>query len=119
MGCASAVRLLLLTMPRSSAAVTRGNISGMGSHGRSTAVLVSAVALAALSGCTVQAPDADGKQRSPVRIQLPTGRASGPAADPEPAATPTPAAPRVLWSRGDSGTDVRELQARLRQVEWL
>ncbi|GGL76020.1 lipoprotein [Streptomyces fumigatiscleroticus] len=25
----------------------------------------------------------------------------------------------VLWSRGDSGRDVRELQARLRQVEWL
>ncbi len=25
----------------------------------------------------------------------------------------------MLWSRGDTGRDVRELQARLRQVEWL
>ncbi|WP_432058724.1 L,D-transpeptidase family protein [Streptomyces sp. bgisy022] len=29
------------------------------------------------------------------------------------------ASARVLWSRGDTGRDVRELQARLRQVAWL
>ncbi|MDX3456793.1 L,D-transpeptidase family protein [Streptomyces sp. ME02-8801-2C] len=33
-------------------------------------------------------------------------------------AAPAPPAP-VLWSRGDSGRDVRELQARLHQVAWL
>ncbi|GAA3297610.1 L,D-transpeptidase family protein [Streptomyces cinereospinus] len=31
-----------------------------------------------------------------------------------------PSAPAaVLWARGDSGRDVRELQARLRQIAWL
>jgi peptidoglycan hydrolase-like protein with peptidoglycan-binding domain len=35
--------------------------------------------------------------------------------DPKPAPPPSP----VLWSRGDSGPDVRGLQARLRQVAWL
>ncbi|MGW0331368.1 L,D-transpeptidase family protein [Streptomyces sp. NPDC003011] len=35
-----------------------------------------------------------------------------------PAAEPAPP-PVVLWSRGDTGQDVRELQARLRQVAWL
>ncbi|WP_046919406.1 L,D-transpeptidase family protein, partial [Streptomyces stelliscabiei] len=35
-------------------------------------------------------------------------------------ATPTPTvAPTVLWARGDAGLDVRELQARLRQIAWL
>ncbi|WP_216591442.1 L,D-transpeptidase family protein [Streptomyces brasiliscabiei] len=41
-----------------------------------------------------------------------------PAPTPTPTPTPTPA-PRVLWSQGDEGLDVRELQARLRQVAWL
>ncbi|MFI5683640.1 L,D-transpeptidase family protein [Streptomyces sp. NPDC051636] len=89
--------------------------------GRSTAAaLVSAVALAVLGGCTVQAPDADGKQRSPVHIRLPgSSGAAGPAA-PEPgSATPALTPPHVLWTRGDSGTDIRELQARLRQIGWL
>ncbi|WP_405895310.1 L,D-transpeptidase family protein [Streptomyces sp. NBC_00104] len=40
------------------------------------------------------------------------------ASPPSPTPTPTPA-PRVLWSQGDEGLDVRELQARLRQVAWL
>ncbi|GAA3792653.1 L,D-transpeptidase family protein [Streptomyces phyllanthi] len=41
------------------------------------------------------------------------------AGDP-PSASPSPTSPpRVLWSRGDSGRDVRELQSRLRQVAWL
>lgn len=90
---------------------------GMGR--RITAVL----ALAALSGCTVQA--ADGEHRSPVRIELPSRSPSatpddGGKGDDKPSATPTrTSAPEVLWSRGDSGRDVRELQARLRQVAWL
>jgi hypothetical protein len=87
--------------------------------------------LAALTGCTVQPPDGDGKRRSPVRVELPGGTPS-PARTPpgdggdgprSPAAPPGDGkprtAPRVLWSHGDAGRDVRELQARLRQVAWL
>ncbi|MFE7837848.1 L,D-transpeptidase family protein [Streptomyces sp. NPDC057474] len=41
-------------------------------------------------------------------------------APPSPTPTPTPTpAPTVLWAKGDEGLDVRELQARLRQVAWL
>ncbi|MFF7971771.1 L,D-transpeptidase family protein [Streptomyces sp. NPDC007905] len=89
--------------------------------GRPAAVLASAAVFAALCGCTVQPPGADGKHRSPVHVQLPSGHAPEPtrtAAHP-PAAKPAGPAPRVLWSRGDSGSGVRELQARLRQVDWL
>ncbi|MER5909930.1 L,D-transpeptidase family protein [Streptomyces sp. NPDC001982] len=99
------------------------------SAGRPTAAFTSAAALAVLCGCTVQAPGTDdGKHRSPVHIQVPaTRQPTSPGttheADPAPATTtptPTPSPPaRVLWSRGDTGTDVRELQARLRQVAWL
>ncbi|MEU9476333.1 L,D-transpeptidase family protein [Streptomyces sp. NPDC048191] len=89
--------------------------------GRPAAVLASAAALAALCGCTVQPADANGKPRAPVHLQ-PQGRTpeSDPA-DPTRTAQPSPAAPaaRVLWSRGDSGPGVRELQARLRQLDWL
>ncbi|WP_390898518.1 L,D-transpeptidase family protein [Streptomyces fulvoviolaceus] len=85
--------------------------------------IVAVLALAALSGCTVQT--ADGKHRSPVRIELPSRSPSATAddggkGDDKPSPTPTrTSAPEVLWSRGDSGRDVRELQARLRQVAWL
>ncbi|MFE1880382.1 L,D-transpeptidase family protein [Streptomyces diastatochromogenes] len=89
--------------------------------GRPAALLVSAAALAALCGCTVQPPDADGKHHSPVQVQLPSSPAPDPTrtAERTPAAQPARPAPRVLWSRGDSGPGVRELQARLRQVAWL
>ncbi|MDT0570373.1 L,D-transpeptidase family protein [Streptomyces sp. DSM 3412] len=41
-------------------------------------------------------------------------------APPSPTRTPTPSPPPpVLWSQGDEGLDVRELQARLRQIAWL
>jgi Putative peptidoglycan binding domain/L,D-transpeptidase catalytic domain len=89
--------------------------------GRSFAALL---VLAMACGCTVRTADGDGdgKRRLPVRIEVPK-RSTPPADDdPEPSATPSapPAAPAaVLWSRGDSGLDVRELQARLRQVAWL
>ncbi|MGW0709349.1 L,D-transpeptidase family protein [Streptomyces sp. NPDC002643] len=43
-----------------------------------------------------------------------------PAAPPVHTPTPTPTpTPKVLWSLGDEGLEVRELQARLRQVAWL
>jgi hypothetical protein len=81
------------------------------------AALAGTAALVTVCGCTVQAPDADGKSRSPVRIQV----TRTPSADGEPDSPPPSSAPAspVLWSRGDSGRDVRELQARLRQVAWL
>ncbi|QFR02939.1 murein L,D-transpeptidase [Streptomyces phaeolivaceus] len=44
--------------------------------------------------------------------------ATTPPPTPTPPPSPTPA-PKVLWSQGDEGLDVRELQARLRQIAWL
>ncbi|MEU0406958.1 L,D-transpeptidase family protein [Streptomyces griseorubiginosus] len=89
--------------------------------------------LAMACGCTVQGTGedgGDGKRHLPVRIEVPKRSTPPPSsdgsADPKPGATAgatppsTSAAPAaVLWSRGDSGLDVRELQARLRQVAWL
>ncbi|WP_436947667.1 L,D-transpeptidase family protein [Streptomyces sp. SudanB52_2052] len=95
------------------------------------AIAVAAAVLAVVTGCTVQAPEGDGKRRSPVHIEIPDGTPSpartpdgdgdgGPGTAPAPPGDDRPrAAPRVLWSRGDTGRDVRELQARLRQVAWL
>jgi peptidoglycan hydrolase-like protein with peptidoglycan-binding domain len=92
--------------------------------GRSFAALL---VLALACGCTVRTADGDGdgKRRLPVRIEVPKHSTPPADDDPKPSATPSapaaaPAAPAaVLWSRGDSGRDVRELQARLRQVAWL
>ncbi len=97
-----------------------GMRTGMGMRG-SIAVLAGAAALMTVCGCTVQAPDGDGKARSPVHIEVSrTAPADEKSGSPPPAGTPAPApAPVGLWSRGDSGPDVRELQARLRQVDWL
>ncbi|WP_405843424.1 L,D-transpeptidase family protein [Streptomyces sp. NBC_01518] len=83
--------------------------------------IVAAAALVAVCGCTAQGTDADGGHHLPVRIELP-GSSSGSSStgDGKPSASPSTArAANVLWSRGDSGGDVRELQARLRQVDWL
>ncbi|MER8008327.1 L,D-transpeptidase family protein [Streptomyces sp. NPDC094149] len=86
--------------------------------GRSTAATAALAALAAVCGCTVQGTD--GKVHSPVHIELPGSTAPSTKADDKPSrAAPSRAGAGVLWSRGDSGDDVRELQARLRQVEWL
>ncbi|MER6633603.1 L,D-transpeptidase family protein [Streptomyces sp. NPDC000987] len=81
-----------------------------------TAALAALATLAGVSGCTVQG--ADGTGRSPVRIRLPSG--APPAASPGGDSDSSPAGGgAVLWSRGDTGPGVRELQARLRQVDWL
>ncbi|MFJ4202521.1 L,D-transpeptidase family protein [Streptomyces sviceus] len=90
--------------------------------GRSFAALL---VLVMACGCTVRTADGDGdgKRRLPVRIEVPEHSTPPADDDPKPSATPSTsrgnAAPAVLWSRGDSGRDVRELQARLRQVAWL
>ncbi|MER5523833.1 L,D-transpeptidase family protein [Streptomyces sp. NPDC002677] len=114
--------------------------------GRPAGALASAAVLAALTalcGCTVQPPDGtDAKGNSPVHIELPHSRTSGgtpggttgptpggaggPASGRSPGAAPapTPSAvetvpPHIVFTRGDTGTGVRGLQARLRQVAWL
>lgn len=46
------------------------------------------------------------------------GRGQTPPPRASPSPTPT-VAPTVLWAKGDEGLDVRELQARLRQIAWL
>ncbi|GGY02386.1 lipoprotein [Streptomyces djakartensis] len=91
----------------------------MRTTGMGRAIAAGLAVLAALTGCTVQAPGEEG-HRSPVRIELPDSTPSplrSPTGDDRPGTAPAPA--RVLWSPGDTGRDVRELQARLRQVAWL
>ncbi|KAF3469755.1 L,D-transpeptidase family protein [Streptomyces sp. Tu 3180] len=87
--------------------------------------------MAVLAGCTVQPAGTDGEGGPPVRVELPGGTPSAPrapdgdgahasgAGDDRSGTAPEQGSPRVLWSPGDSGRDVRELQARLRQVAWL
>ncbi|MGY5061129.1 L,D-transpeptidase family protein [Streptomyces sp. 900105755] len=92
---------------------------------------VLAAVLAVLCGCTVQPTGGgDAKGHSPVRIDLPHSPAPAGTA-PTASGTTTPAArapspsavetvpPHIVYTRGDTGTGVRELQARLRQVAWL
>ncbi|KPI03706.1 ErfK/YbiS/YcfS/YnhG family protein [Actinobacteria bacterium OK074] len=111
-----------------------GNTEGTGRTGRKAlwGALGALVVYGAIHGCTV-GPTADTQGgNSPIRITVPTTTAPATTAtpstttDPTPTttSTPTPAdakgsPARVLWSAGDSGTAVRELQARLRQVAWL
>src|SRR4051794_23558432 len=112
--------------------------------GRSFAAGAAFAALVTVCGCTVQGTD--GKTHSPVHIELPsskapapgagksdgksdgkpggeagdeTGDKTGDGAGEQPGASRSAAGSAVLWSRGDSGGGVRELQARLRQAEWL
>src|SRR5689334_11867839 len=86
-----------------------------------TGAVAGAAVLAVTAGCTAQPGDpngADGKQRSPVHIEI----SQAPSGGGTPSAAPAPvpkSSPAVLWARGDSGPKVRELQARLRQVDWL
>ncbi|MDT0610309.1 L,D-transpeptidase family protein [Streptomyces lancefieldiae] len=89
-----------------------------GSTGRAVALALGIVLAA--GGCTVQGAGADGVGRPPVRVDVTrTPPGNTPADDRSPGAPPARTEPRVLWTRGDTGRDIRELQARLRQVEWL
>ena len=102
----------------------------MGRKGIGVLAVLGAMAVGA-AGCTVQPAGTDGKGAPPVRIDVPSGtpdasrEPASPSRTPEapakpsvtPSSRPTPA--RVLWSPGDKGRDVRELQARLRQIAWI
>ncbi|MFF9329001.1 L,D-transpeptidase family protein [Streptomyces sp. NPDC014776] len=94
--------------------------------GRVRAIAAGAAVVAVVAvggGCTVQGA---GGGRSPVHVDLPgtSSPSRGPSA---PSATGSSGsgdgkqgvAPSVLLSPGDTGRNVRELQARLRQVAWL
>lgn len=91
------------------------------------AALVTAL-VTVCGGCSVQAPTTDGTD-GPVRPPSASSSAGattddrpsgGPAATSTPTSAPASAPPAaVLWSHGDTGREVRELQARLRQVAWL
>ncbi|MFF3909072.1 L,D-transpeptidase family protein [Streptomyces sp. NPDC001848] len=95
--------------------------------GKSLVAVAGAAVLLTAAGCTAQPGDAggeDGGHRPPVHIEIPrtpsgaghTGSGGGAPS----AAAPVPkASPAALFRRGDSGRGVRELQARLRQVDWL
>lgn len=97
---------------------------------RGGALLAALAALVAVGGCRVATVDAHGT-RSPAGASAgatatqddarPSPGAAVPGSAPgrpSPSAVRTPPA-RVLWSRGDTGRDVREAQARLRQLAWL
>ncbi|MEU3842461.1 L,D-transpeptidase family protein [Streptomyces sp. NPDC028635] len=108
---------------------------------RSAGAGAAAVAVVTLGGCTVQGTGGGG--RSPVHVDLPgtSSPSRGPSApssgdsgdsgdsggSPDTGSSGSSgssdgkpsAAPRVLLGPGDSGRQVRELQARLRQVAWL
>ena len=95
-------------------------------------------ALVAVSGCTIQTVGTSA-DRTPAGTSPAPGRSPDDAkptkdhakpsrddarptkddAKPSKPAEPPAPAPEVLWSKGDKGRDVRELQARLRQVLWL
>ncbi|MFL1900804.1 L,D-transpeptidase family protein [Streptomyces tauricus] len=92
---------------------------------RSIGAATALAALAVVSGCTIQPAGPPGASPagspsagapSSAGASPPAGRSPGDAKPPDSAGQP---APKVLWSPGDRGGGVRELQARLRQVLWL
>ncbi|GGX39002.1 lipoprotein [Streptomyces fructofermentans] len=90
------------------------------------AAVAAVVALTAAGACTIQTVDPEtGRPRAGTPASPDPSPDDGRPARPSPtrssaAPAPTPTrAPEVLWSPGDRGGEVRELQARLRQVQWL
>lgn len=93
------------------------------------AIAVGAVVVVALvGGCKAQAVDSDGSDGkaqpvkiSPTKISPTKTEQDGPdepSGKPERASTPKPA-PKTLLAPGQRGGQVRELQARLRQIAWF
>ena len=103
-----------------------------GGHLRAAAVVAGAVLV--LTACASQTPGGVGAPSNPatpsdrataaVPAAPPTSPTSTPTPTPTPIPTPTPvAAPALvpgpaLWKPGDTGPDVRKLQARLKQIRW-
>lgn len=91
------------------------------------AIAVGAVVVVALvGGCKAQAVDSDGKAQpvkiSPTKISPSKTKQGGPdepSGKPERTATTPKPAPKTLLAPGQRGGQVRELQARLRQIAWF
>ncbi|MFD5767126.1 L,D-transpeptidase family protein [Streptomyces sp. NPDC127049] len=84
------------------------------------AVLAAAAAALAVTGCTAQAVGSDGKPPSPATTSAaPAPSSSEPSAPSSSAPAPSSPAPsaRALMKDGDENEQVRELQARLRQLD--
>ncbi|MER5475360.1 L,D-transpeptidase family protein [Streptomyces sp. NPDC002734] len=62
---------------------------------------------------------ADAASAAPATRSPAPSRSPSPSASSGETASPSPAPAKVLWKPGDEGRDVRELQARLRQIAWL
>lgn len=72
------------------------------------------------AGAPIAAPDAVPGNGTGTQTDAPVEPAPDPTPDPEPSADPgpPPAGPALL-SPGDSGPEVRDLQARLKQIDWF
>ncbi|MFB7940217.1 L,D-transpeptidase family protein [Streptomyces sp. NPDC056049] len=84
------------------------------------AVLAAAAAALAVTGCTAQAVGSDGKPPSPATTSAaPAPSSSAPSAPAPSSSAPSSPAPsaRALMKDGDENEQVRELQARLRQLD--
>ena len=99
--------------------------------GRTAYALASLVVVALLAGCSLAAagpvptppsattagdPTAATPSLTPTASATPTAK---PESKPEPTSKPTPTTPPPLLEPGDRGEKVRELQHRLRQLDWF
>ncbi|MFF9147159.1 L,D-transpeptidase family protein [Streptomyces sp. NPDC014861] len=84
------------------------------------AVLAAAAAALAVTGCTAQAVGSDGRPPSPAATSAAPAASSAAPSSPPPS-SPSSSAPadsaRALMKDGDENEQVRELQARLRQLD--
>lgn len=93
--------------------------------GKGAIAVGAVVAVALVGGCKAQAVDSDGKAQpvkiSPTKISPTKTKQDGPdepSGKPERTAAPKPP-PKTLLAPGQRGGQVRELQARLRQIAWF
>ncbi|MFH8804387.1 L,D-transpeptidase family protein [Streptomyces sp. NPDC017936] len=105
---------------------TTGSGGGAGSPVRVGAGAPAPTATAATRAAASTPPRTPAAPRTstpPRASATPRASASSAADAKPPSAAPASGSPAppppVLWSRGDTGRDVRELQARLRQIAWL
>jgi peptidoglycan hydrolase-like protein with peptidoglycan-binding domain len=91
----------------------------MARGGKTTAFVVAAIVALATVGCTA-GTDRTATEEPPAASTSTTAPSSSRAASPKPAtATPTPTPTRTaLFLTGDDSDGVRDLQARLKQLQW-